>query len=83
MLDVSSGAHRLEAGLRVLASDTGGTYNSTFDFPDLARLRLRRALEGTYEIVFRSPRPGRGWHGVEIELVNAVGTAMFPRWYND
>jgi hypothetical protein len=83
VLDVSSGAHRLEAGLRVLANDTGGTYNATFDFPDLARLRIQRALEGAYEVVFRSPGPGRGWHSVEIELVNASGTAVFPRWYND
>jgi VWFA-related protein len=88
VLDVSDGNRRgpkpvLLGSLKSLASDTGGTYNETFDFPDLARTRVERSLDGSYELVFRDPAMGRGWHEVEIALAGRPGTVLFPRWYRD
>ena len=88
VLDVSDGRRVsnkpvLLGSLKSLAADTGGLYNETFDFPDLARLRVERSLDGSYELVFRGPAAGRGWHDVEIVLTGREGTALFPRWYRD
>lgn len=89
VLDVSDGRRVsnkpvLLGSLKSLAADTGGLYNETFDFPDLARLRVERSLDGSYELVFRGPATGgRGWHDVEITLTGREGTALFPRWYRD
>lgn len=88
VLDVSDGRRVprqrvLTQSLRSLAADTGGLYNETFDFPDLARQRVQRSIEGHYEIVFRDPASSRGWHQVEVELVGRAGTALFHRWYRD
>jgi VWFA-related protein len=87
VLDVSDGKRYgkrvLIQSLKSLASDTGGLYNETFDFPDLARQRVERSLEGYYELVFRDPALTRGWHQVEIELVGRPGTPLFHRWYRD
>ena len=88
VLDVSDGRRVsnkpvLLGSLKSLAADTGGLYNETFDFPDLARRRVERSLDGSYELVFRGPAAGRGWHDVEIALTGREGTALFPRWYRD
>jgi len=88
VLDVSDGRRAgpnpvLLGSLKSLASDTGGLYNETFDFPDLARQRVERSLEGYYELVFRDPAPTRGWHQVEVELIGRPGTPLFHRWYRN
>jgi VWFA-related protein len=88
VLDVSDGRRVgpkpvLLGSLKSLASDTGGLYNETFDFPDLARQRVERSLEGYYELVFRDPTPTRGWHEVEVELLGRPGTPLFHRWYRN
>lgn len=88
VFDVSSGSHTLAAGIAQLAFDTGGLYNGGvmdfYSFPDLARIRVRQALEGgTYELVFRNPITQRGWHRVEIELAGRKGIPLFQRWYRD
>ncbi len=90
-LDVSDGSHALAAGLKRLAVDTGGTYQETFDFPDLARRRVEVTVDGGYyEIVFRNPSTQRGWHGVQVELTAASeattsgrGQPNFPRWFQN
>jgi VWFA-related protein len=88
VLDVSDGRRVsnkpvLLGSLKSLASDTGGLYNETYDFPDLARQRVERSLEGYYELVFRDPAGVRGWHQVEVELAGHPGTPLFRRWYRD
>lgn len=88
VLDVSDGRRVgpkpvLLGSLKSLASDTGGLYNETYDFPDLARQRVERSLEGYYELVFRDPASMRGWHRVEIELFGHTGTPLFHRWYSN
>jgi hypothetical protein len=89
VLDVSDGKHTIAEGIARLAFDTGGLYNGgciyeTMYCADLIRLKVHRAVEGgTYEIVFRNPAAGRGWHEVDIELINRSGTPLFHRWYRD
>jgi VWFA-related protein len=85
VLDVSDGKRYgkrvLPESLKTLAYETGGLYHETFDFPDLARQRVQRSLDGYYELVFRDPAAGHGWHQVEVELTGGSGTALFHRWY--
>jgi VWFA-related protein len=88
VLDISDGRRVttkpvLPQSLKDLASDTGGLYNETYDFPDLARRRVERSLEGYYEIVFRDLAIRRGLHEVQIELVVRAGTPLFHRWYQN
>jgi VWFA-related protein len=89
VLDASDGKHTLAEGIARLAFDTGGLYNGgciyeTMYYADLIRLNVHRAVEGgTYEIVFRNPAAGRGWHEVDIELINRSGTPLFQRWYRN
>ena len=88
VLDISDGrrvAARpvLPQSLKDIASDTGGVYNETYDFPDLARRRTERSLEGYYEIVFRDPTVRHGPHEIEIELVGRAGTPLFHRLYTN
>ena len=49
VLDVTSAdAHSLEIGLEQVAADSGGTYASTFRFPDQGPRRIAGALAGRY-----------------------------------
>lgn len=88
VLDISDGRRVtnkpvLPQSLKDLASDSGGLFNETYDFPDLARRRVERSLEGYYEIVFRDPPGRRGLHEVDIELVGRSGTPIFHRLYTN
>jgi VWFA-related protein len=87
VLDVSDGHHTLAPGLKQLAADTGGLYNGGCIYEmmycaDLATAKTQRAIDGgTYEIVFRDPTSGRGWHEIEVHLKRGNGIAIFARWY--
>ena len=88
VLDISDGRRVttkpvLPGSLQDLAYDSGGLYNETYDFPDLARRRVERSVEGYYEVVFRDPTVRRGMHEVEIELVGRAGTPLFHHWYSN
>ncbi len=87
VLDVSDGRRYgkrvLPESLKTLAYETGGLYHETFDFPDLARQRVQQSLDGYYELVFRDPAAGRGWHQVEVELTRHAGSFLFHRWYQN
>jgi VWFA-related protein len=89
VLDVSNGYHWLDTALRELAYDTGGLYNGGCEYEmmycaELATLKAKRAIEGgSYEVVFRDPATTKGWHQVEIELINLAGIPTFSRWYQD
>lgn len=79
VLDVTSAdSHLLEAGLRHLADVSGGTYASTYHFPDGAVHRLELALTGRYTLVLRAPRLPPGVHPLRVRL--APGAARFGRW---
>lgn len=73
-LDVTrAAAHSLEAGLRRVASDTGGFYLSTDEFPSQAMARVARAITGHYELSFEKPALPPGEHRMAIELKNRRG----------
>jgi VWFA-related protein len=48
-------SHSLEVGLQQAAKETGGFYAKTHLFPQIAVDRLRRVLEGHYELEVRRP----------------------------
>jgi VWFA-related protein len=48
-------AHSLAVGLATASHATGGTYSSTFRFPQLAIDRLERVLQGHYELTIKRP----------------------------
>jgi len=87
VLDVSDGRRYgkrlLLESLKTLAFETGGLYQTTYDFPDLARNRVQRTLDGYYELTFRNQPTSRGWHRVDVELARRLGTALFRRWFQD
>jgi VWFA-related protein len=79
VLDVTSAdGHLLEGGLRHLAHVSGGTYASTYHFPDAAVHRLERALGGRYTLILRVPRLLPGAHPLRVRL--APGAASLGRW---
>jgi hypothetical protein len=79
VLDVTSAdGHCLELGLRYVADVTGGTYASTYHFPDGALHRLERARAGSYTLALRAPRLGPGRHPLRVRL--APRAEGFGRW---
>jgi VWFA-related protein len=79
-LDVTQAdRHSLEAGLGKVAEDTGGFYAKTFHFPKLAIARLKRTLDGHYELEVRKPETKvRGTHTIEV-TVNRRGVEVMAR----
>ncbi len=71
-LDVSSGAHSLEAGLKQLSFDTGGFYMRTETFPRWAMGAVREAMRGHYAVVFVKPTGKPGLHKITIELMRGA-----------
>jgi VWFA-related protein len=68
--------HTLEAGLQVVAEQTGGFYARTHLFTGQAMERLAGALEGHYVLFVEKPFGQRGYHRIEVELVGRKGTVM-------
>ncbi|HYM62261.1 MAG TPA: hypothetical protein VEZ11_15365 [Thermoanaerobaculia bacterium] len=62
-------AHTLAVGLSKVADDTGGFYETTFRFPQLAIDRLQKTLTGHYELEVRKP-PTKvsGVHLIDVEI---------------
>jgi hypothetical protein len=83
-LDVTNADyHSLEAGLRIVAADTGGFYARTHLFSAAALNRLKGALTGHYILAFEKPALRRGAHEVRVRLVGRKGTVMAKRFYVD
>lgn len=83
-LDVSDADyHSLETSLRVVSDATGGLYQKTHIFPRLAMDRVRRAISGRYQIVFRRPDGPSGFHTVTVELVGRTGQVNARTYYED
>lgn len=67
-LDVTNAdAHSLEAGLALVAADTGGFYARTHLFPDQALARLGHALQGHYELTLEAPAES-GLHDLDVQV---------------
>ncbi len=83
-LDVSDADyHTLETSLRVAADITGGLYEKTHIFPRLAMDRVRRAIAGRYQLVFKRPPGPLGFHSIAVELVGRKGEITYRTYYED
>jgi VWFA-related protein len=62
--------HSLAPGLAAPAYDTGGFYAETFNFPYLAMDRLKKTMQGHYELEVRKPELKTvGVHEIEVDVV--------------
>jgi VWFA-related protein len=75
--------HSLEGRIWTLADVTGGSYEKTHIFPNLALERVRRAIAGRYVLVFRKPDGPAGYHEVKVSLVGKKGRVMVRGYYED
>jgi VWFA-related protein len=75
--------HSLEVHLQNLSDLTGGTYQKTHIFPNLAMDRVRRAISGRYVLVFRKPEGPRGQHSIEVRLAALKGEVNARQYYDD
>jgi VWFA-related protein len=76
-LDVTSADyHSLEAGLQVVAQDTGGFFERTHMFGQRALDRLAGALAGHYVLFVEKPEGKRGRHRIEVKLHDRQGTVL-------
>ncbi len=83
-LDVTDAAyHSLEGTLENISEITGGTYEKTNLFPNLAFDRVRRAIAGRYVLVFKKPDLPRGRHSVDVALAARKGRVLARASYRD
>jgi VWFA-related protein len=75
--------HSLETHLQNLADLTGGTYQKTHIFPNLAMDRVRRAISGRYVLVFQPPPGPRGSHTIQVSLARRKGEVNARQYYDD
>jgi VWFA-related protein len=75
--------HTLEGSIQQIAELTGGTYQKTHLFPDLAMDRVGRAISGRYVLVFVKPPGHRGVHSVEIALAGRKGRVISRQYFVD
>ncbi len=83
-LDVTDAdSHSLEVHLQNLSGLTGGTYQKTHLFPNLAMDRVRRAISGRYVLVFKKPDGPRGRHSIEVGLAALKGEVNARQYFDD
>jgi VWFA-related protein len=81
-LDVTNADyHSLEAGLQVVADDTGGLYERTHVFSEAALNRVMAALEGQYVLFVEKPALGEGSHRLDVRLKGRDGVVLAPSSY--
>ncbi len=70
VLDVTEADyHTLEAGLQMAAKDTGGSYQKTYLFPQLAMDKIEKTMSGYYVLVVkRPPELQRGVHKILVDV---------------
>jgi VWFA-related protein len=72
--------HDLAVGMAVAAGDTGGFYQSTFRFPQMAFDRLKSTLQGHYELEVRKPeKKVLGTHAIEVQVVDRKNASVMAR----
>ena len=73
-LDVTNADyHSLEEGLRLVAEDTGGFFERTHLFSQLALDRLGAAIAGHYVLLVEKPEGKRGRHRIDVKLKGRDG----------
>jgi VWFA-related protein len=81
-LDVTDAdSHTLEAGLQIVADDTGGFYQRSHVFPEAAMNRVFAALEGQYVLFVEGPQLQPGSHRLQIRLKQRNGVVFAPSNY--
>jgi hypothetical protein len=81
-LDVTNADyHSLEAGLKIVAEDTGGLYQRTHVFSQAALNRVVAALEGQYVLFVEKPVLRRGSNRVDVRLRGRDGLVLSPSTY--
>jgi VWFA-related protein len=73
--------HSLEAGLQLVAQQTGGFFERTFHFPQLALKRLAGVLAGYYVLFVEKPDSSKGWHELEVRLPRHRGNVLARTGY--
>ena len=73
-LDVTNAdSHSLEAGLKLVAADTGGFFERTHVFGRRALERLGATLAGHYVLLVEKPVGRRGDHRIDVRLIGREG----------
>jgi VWFA-related protein len=76
-LDVTTADyHSLEAGLKLVAEDTGGFFERTHIFALRALNRLSAALAGHYVLMVETPEGKPGRHRIDVRLRGRSGTVL-------
>jgi len=75
--------HSLETTLEVAADVTGGSYQKTHVFPQLAVSRIERAISGRYVLVVVRPEGPGGFHAVDVRLLGKKGRVNARQFYED
>ncbi len=75
--------HSLEAGLQIVAEDTGGFFERTHIFGRRALDRLGAALAGHYVLIVEKPALKRGTHRIEVKLMDRDGSVLARNGYVD
>jgi VWFA-related protein len=73
--------HSLEAGLQLVAEDTGGFFVRTHIFPRHAIDRLTGALAGHYVLFVENPGLPSGSHRIEVRLTRRNGHVLAKSEY--
>jgi VWFA-related protein len=68
--------HSLEAGLQLVAGDTGGFFARTHIFPQQALNRLSGALAGYYVLFAENPGLASGTHRIDVALTRRKGEVL-------
>jgi VWFA-related protein len=75
--------HSLEAGLQIVAEDTGGFFERTHIFGQRALTRLGAALAGHYVLMVEKPIGRSGQHGIDVRLKGRSGTVLARNTFID
>jgi len=78
---VDADYHSLEVGLQLVAEETGGFYERTRTFPDVALHRLAGALAGYYVLFVEKPDTRRTTHDVDVGLTRRKGRVFATSSY--
>jgi VWFA-related protein len=68
--------HSLEQGLWQVAEETGGFYERTHLFPEVAMRKLRGALAGYYVLLVEKPDAESRTHKIDVELTRRKGNVL-------
>ena len=68
--------HSLEQGLWQVAEETGGFYERTHLFPEVAMRKLRGALAGYYVLLVERPAAESRTHKIDVELTRRKGNVL-------